>query len=100
MVWLLWRNTAKRFGRIPFVWDSYWIRRLLVESAPYGVALFLNTVYFKVDMAMLASLQPRDIADKSIGLYGASMKMVEVGMMFGTYFLNSMIRAFTDAIRA
>jgi O-antigen/teichoic acid export membrane protein len=72
---------------------------ILRTSLPYGIALFLNVIYFKVDIILLSILEPRATADISIALYSVPMKIVEVGMMFGTLFLNSMLPLFTQSIQ-
>lgn len=48
-------------------------------------------VYFKVDVILLSILEPAHIHDTSIALYSLPMKIVEVGMVFGTIYLNSLL---------
>jgi O-antigen/teichoic acid export membrane protein len=67
-------------------------------SLPYGIALFLNVIFFKVDTILLSVLESRDVADIAVALYGLPMKLVEVGMMYGTIFLNSLLPVLTSAI--
>jgi O-antigen/teichoic acid export membrane protein len=55
-------------------------------------------IFFKVDIILLSVLEPADIADTSIALYALPMKIVEVGMMYGTIFLNSLLPVLTTAI--
>lgn len=43
-------------------------------------------------------MEPRDIADSVIALYALPMKIVEVGMMYGTVFLNSLLPVLTASI--
>jgi O-antigen/teichoic acid export membrane protein len=59
----------------------------------------LNVVFFKADVVMLSVLEPQAVADTNIALYGVPMKIVEVGMMFGTVFLNSMLPVLTEAMK-
>ncbi len=51
-----------------------------------------------MDIILLSLLEPADIADTSIALYALPMKIVEVGMMYGTVFLNSLLPVLTTAI--
>ncbi len=81
--------------RIRIGLDSRYIVDLLRRAAPYGLALFLGVVYFKVDIIMLSILEPRAIADVSVALYSVPMKIVEVGMMVSTLFLNSLLPVLT-----
>ncbi|MCA9378556.1 hypothetical protein KC711_06840 [Candidatus Peregrinibacteria bacterium] len=48
-------------------------------------------VYFKVDVILLSILEPENIHDVSIALYSLPMKIIEVGMVFGTVYLNSLL---------
>ena len=75
------------------------MKHILRTSLPYGIALFLNVIYFKVDIVLLSVLESQALADISIALYSVPMKIVEVGMMFGTLFLNSMLPLFTESIK-
>jgi len=51
-----------------------------------------------VDVILLSLLEESTIADTSIALYALPMKIVEVGMMYGTIFLNSLLPVLTTAI--
>jgi hypothetical protein len=43
-------------------------------------------------------MEDRSIADTAVALYALPMKLVEVGMMYGTIFLNSLLPILTSAI--
>ena len=90
---------SRRIHPVGFRFDRAYAKHILSASLPYGLALFLNVVFFKIDIVLLSVLEPRSIADTDIALYGVPMKIVEVGMMFGTVFLNSMLPLFTESIR-
>jgi O-antigen/teichoic acid export membrane protein len=89
---------ASRWHHIHFAWDKSYIAHILKISFPYGLALFLNVIFFKVDIILLSIMEPRDIADIAIALYSLPMKIVEVGMMYGTVFLNSLLPVLTLAL--
>jgi O-antigen/teichoic acid export membrane protein len=89
---------ASRWQAIRFAWDREYMRYILRISLPYWLALFLGVIFFKVDIILLSVLEPADIADTSIALYALPMKIVEVGMMYGTIFLNSLLPVLTTAI--
>ena len=88
---------ANRFEKVRFAWDSEYIRHILRISLPYGVALFLNVIFFKVDTILLSVMTPKSLADTVVALYALPMKIVEVGMMYGTIFLNSLLPLLTVA---
>jgi O-antigen/teichoic acid export membrane protein len=107
---------AQKISPIGFAWDSAYIMKLLRETLPYGVALFLGVIFFKVDIILLSLFEPLGLqswqwntlflswqaphiyADRIVALYSLPMKIIEVGMMFGTVFLNSMLPLFTLAL--
>lgn len=84
--------------RIRFSWDGTYIRHIIQISLPYGIALFLNVIFFKIDTILLSVMEPPEIADTAVALYALPMKLVEVGMMYGTVFLNSLLPVLTSAI--
>lgn len=43
-------------------------------------------------------MSPRETADTIVALYALPMKIVEVGMMYGTIFLNSLLPVLTTLI--
>lgn len=89
---------ANRWHKIQFSWDTEYIKHILKISLPYWIALFLNVIFFKVDTILLSVMEDRDIADIAVALYALPMKIVEVGMMYGTVFLNSVLPVLTAAI--
>lgn len=104
--WVVWNvimtvliyNYAKKVEKIRFGFDGEVMKNLITMSIPYWLALFLNIVYFKVDVILLSILEPRNISDTNIALYSVPMKIVEVGMMFWALFLQSMLPLFSENI--
>lgn len=90
---------SRRVEKINFAFHLPQIKSLVKMSIPYGLAMFLNVIYFKIDVIILSIMEPRNIADISIALYSVPMKIVEVWMLFGWLFLQSMLPLFTNAIR-
>lgn len=97
MMALTWWYTRK-YIKIVFRWDKKYIKEIIILSLPYGIALFLNAIFFKVDTILLSVMESKDIADTAVALYGLPMKLVEVGMMYGTIFLNSLLPVLTLAL--
>lgn len=89
---------AKKFQKIRYYWDKEYILNILAMSIPYGIALFLGVIFFKIDTLLLSIMEPKDQADAIVGLYSIPMKIVEVGMMYGTIFLNSFLPVLTQTI--
>lgn len=90
---------ASRFHHIHFGFDREYIIHILKVSLPYWLALFLWAISFKVDIILLSLMEEKHIADIAIALYSLPMKIVEVGMMYGTIFLNSLLPVLTESIK-
>ena len=87
---------AKRLIPIKYRFDVEYIKHIFKISLPYWVALFLSVVYFKVDIILLSLLESPEKADISIALYGLPMKIVEVLMVLGWFYLNSLLPSLTE----
>ena len=97
--WLIWNIIttglnyyyAQKIINIRFLWDTEYIKHIFLTSLPYGIAIFLWVVYMKIDIILLSILESPDKANISIALYSVPMKIMEVFMLTGTFFLNSML---------
>ncbi|MDX9970482.1 MAG: flippase [Candidatus Gracilibacteria bacterium] len=69
---------------------------VLVKSLPYGIALFLNTLYFRVDSIMISFIR----GQQEVGLYGVAMKTLEQFTVLPLYFMNSVLPVLTREIEA
>lgn len=87
---------AKHFFSFRFLWDRQYIKHILSISLPYGFALFLSVVYFKIDIVLLSFLETKGMADISIALYSLPMKIVEVLMVLGWFYLNSILPSLSE----
>lgn len=95
---LLTYSYCRRFQKIRFYWDKEYIIHILKPALPYGLALFLGAIFFKVDVQLLSTMSPESIANTVTALYSRPMKIIEVGMMYATIFLNSLLPVLTAAI--
>ena len=90
---------AKKIAPISFEFDLDYIKHIIKISLPYGLALFLSVVYFKIDIILLSILEPQDKADISIALYSLPMKVVEVLMVIWWFYLNSLLPSLTNLFK-
>lgn len=100
-IWMTWYNYsyARKMIQIQFHYDTTYIVDIVKKSLPYGIALFLNVIFFKVDVILLSILEDHQTADISIALYALPMKLVEVGMMYSTIFLNSLLPELSSSLK-
>ena len=87
---------AQKIVDISYRWDWEYIKYIFKISLPYGIALFLSVVYFKVDVILLSLLESPEKADISIALYGLPMKIIEVLMVLWGFYLNSLLPSLTQ----
>ena len=95
---------------IMFISTSYFVRKItpihyrfdldlwkevLVKSLPYGLALILNTIYFRIDLILISVMR----GQAEVGIYGVSMKMLEHFAILPLYFMNSVLPVLTKAIK-
>lgn len=90
---------AKKIVPIRYRFDSQYIKHIFKISLPYGIALFLSVVYFKIDIILLSLIEAPEKADISIALYSLPMKIVEVLMVLWGFYLNSLLPTLTEKFK-
>ncbi|MBF0913372.1 oligosaccharide flippase family protein [Candidatus Gracilibacteria bacterium] len=90
---------ARKIVKFGFAWDFDYIKHIFKISVPYGIALFLSVVYFKMDIMILSIMEEQTIADRNISLYSLPMKIVEVIMVIGGFYMTSMLPSITEAFK-
>ncbi len=119
-VWLIWAGTiggaltfaltalmTMRIFPVRIAFDPKLIKRLLVEAAPFAVALALNTFYLRMDILLLSLFLPittdgvcaqRFCGDTEVGSYAVAARMVEIVIMVPIYFMNSVLPTLTRSL--
>lgn len=87
---------AKKIVNFWFDFDWSYIKHLFKISLPYWIALFLSVVYFKIDVILLSILEWPEKWDVSIALYSLPMKIVEVIMVLGWFYMTSILPSLTS----
>lgn len=82
---------ARQYIKIEWNFDYEKWKKIIIETFPYGMAIFLGTVYLKIDVIMLSLMK----GNFDVGIYGISTKLLEIIMIFPQYFLNSLLPIFT-----
>lgn len=108
---------VRRYTTIRYEWDFDFWKSVLKKSLPYGVALFLNTVYFRVDTILMSLMLPREVLTRAgdgslvsvcetrlcsntqIGLYAVAMRMLEAILIIPLYFMNSVLPILSRALK-
>ena len=103
---------VRRYTSIIYKFDfSFW-KRIFKASLPFGVALVLNTIYFRLDVLLMTFLLPHTqtladgtnscastlCSDIEVGLYGVAMRILEMLVIIPIYFMNSVLPVMTRFI--
>ncbi len=82
---------TKRFTQIKYRFDYQYWKEITFKAFPYGVALVLNTLYFRMDTILLSLMKNLD----EVGMYGVAMRMLDVLVIIPVYFMNSVLPVMT-----
>ena len=85
---------AKKYSPIRFHFDWIYVKEVLIKALPYGVALVLNTIYFRIGSFSLSILR----TPAEVGVYGVPMRMLEAVGIIPLYFMNAVLPVLTRAI--
>lgn len=94
MLAITWYYAAKH-ARIRFLFDFHYWKDTLLRSLPYGIALVLNMVYFRIDSILLLLLKN----STEVGLYGVAMRILDILSIIPVYFMNSVLPILTLALK-
>lgn len=85
---------TRPFVEIRFRFDfDYW-RKVLFASLPYGLALVLSTIYFRIDSILLYFMR----SSHEVGIYGVPIRIMEMVTVLSLYFMNSVLPVLTKHI--
>ncbi|MFH1284754.1 MAG: flippase [Candidatus Peregrinibacteria bacterium] len=86
---------VRRITPLTYRFDIDLWKEVLIKSLPYGLALILNTVYFRIDSILLSYIRGAE----EVGIYGVAMKMLENFAILPLYFMNSVLPVLTKAVK-
>lgn len=85
---------ARKLAPIRYQFNFALWKETLWKSLPYGIALILNTFYFRIDSLLLYFIR----GPVETGVYGVPMKLFEQIMLLPLYFMNAVLPVLTKAI--
>jgi len=85
--------------KIKFRFDIDYIKHIFLISLPYWLALFLSTLYTKIDLVLLSILEWENKWNISVALYNVPLKIADVAMFFWVMFLSSMLPFLTKTVK-
>jgi O-antigen/teichoic acid export membrane protein len=64
---------ARKYSPLKFQFDKEFMKDVIIKALPYGVALILNTIYFRIGSFSLSIFRSK----AEVGVYGVPMRMLE-----------------------
>jgi O-antigen/teichoic acid export membrane protein len=98
---------TRRIFPIRFRFDAKQAKKIIIEAAPFAIALALHTFYIRMDILLLSLLLPasdqgvcssRFCSDTEVGVYAVGARILEILIMVPIYFMNSVLPSLTRAI--
>ena len=86
---------VKKITPLKYQFDIQLWKDILKKSLPYGLALILNTIYFRIDTILISIIR----SPEEVGIYGVAMKMLEHFAILPLYFMNSVLPVLTKSIK-
>jgi O-antigen/teichoic acid export membrane protein len=85
---------SSKYARIRYRFTKSFYKDVLLKALPYGLALILNTVYFRIGSVLLSLIKgPADV-----GIYGVPMRMLEAVGIIPLYFMNAVFPVLTRSL--
>lgn len=83
---------AKQHANIYLDFNFKYTKELIKKALPYGLALILSTIYFKLDIILLSLLKNYH----QVGVYAVPLKLMEILSVIPVFLLNSALPALTE----
>jgi|GEM_PF-238892 len=89
---------ARKLVKIRYRLDWWFWKEVLWKSLPYGIALILNQVYFRIGSVMLLNMP--GFGASYVATYSAPSTMLEAAGIVPLYFMNAILPFLTRALNA
>jgi len=87
---------TRRLTEIRYRFDWTLIRGVFIKALPYGLALILSTIYFRLNTILLFNLK----GSQEVAFYSVGMRLVESLLIISLYFMNSVLPILTKSIES
>ncbi len=86
---------ALKYARIRPAFDKAYWKEIMVTSVPYGLALILNMIYFRIDSIMILFMK----GPTELGFYSPAVRILEILSVIPVYFMNSVLPVLSRAVK-
>lgn len=87
---------TRRLTEIRYRFDWKLIREVFIKALPYGLALMLSTVYFRLNTILLFKIK----GSEEVAFYSVGMRLIESLAVISLYFMNSVLPVLTKSIES
>lgn len=78
---------AAHYAALRPKYDKVYWKEIFFGAFPYGIALVLNMIYFRIDSILILFMK----GPHELGFYGPSMRILEILNVIPVYFMNSVL---------
>jgi len=86
---------VRKITPIEYRFDFDIWKDVFVKALPYGLALILNTVYFRVNSLFISMMRGQE----EVGIYAVAMRILEQLTVLPLYFMNSVLPVLTKSLQ-
>lgn len=87
-------SAAAQYNRIAFYFDPVFWKKVMKKALPYGFALMLGTMYFRMGTIVMSLYGMQT----QIGYFGVPMRFLEILQIIPHYFMNSVLPELTRSL--
>ncbi len=87
---------TRRLTEIRYRFDWKLIKEVFIKALPYGLALMLSTIYFRLNTILLFQIKGAE----EVAFYSVGMRLIESLTIISLYFMNSVLPVMTRSIES
>lgn len=91
---LITNHYVRKITTLEYRFDFDVWKEVFFQALPYGIALILNTVYFRVNSIFISFMRGQE----EVGIYAVAMRMLEQLTVLPLYFMNSVLPVLTRSL--
>jgi len=91
---LMTEKFVRKITPLQFRFDMDVWKDVFFKALPYGIALILSTVYFRINSLMISFIRGQE----EVGIYAVAMRMLEQLAILPLYFMNSVLPVLTKSL--
>jgi O-antigen/teichoic acid export membrane protein len=89
------QHFVSKIAPIRYQLDKKLCKDVFLKALPYGIALILNTVYFRIDSILISLIR----GQAEVGIYAVAMRVLEAFAIIPLYFMNSVLPVLTKSLK-